>query len=234
MKGKLEKTGIYMVATLSIVAVSLLIVFGLPITGWKALSVQTGSMRPHIPPGSLVLVHRVPGSQLRIGDVITYNSMVSPGEQITHRIVGFKQVGPVREVVVKGDANPLPDPPLLASQVVGKVAGSAPYIGRVIDFVHSPLGLALLVYVPALAVIFYEIKHLVDGLTELEMDKRTKAARASARLYSPKIRRPSASETTEVKAAQNPSRLLPGNTVDPGVRGHTQRPALRSIDGIRV
>ena len=59
------------VTILAVCCVALLM-FGISMTGWKALSVPTGSMRPAIPPGSLVLVHRVSISSLKVGDVITY------------------------------------------------------------------------------------------------------------------------------------------------------------------
>ena len=42
------------------VSIGAYIMFGWSGSGWKALSVPTGSMRPTIPPGSLVFVHRVP------------------------------------------------------------------------------------------------------------------------------------------------------------------------------
>lgn len=175
MIGKLVKISAYTIGTLCIALI--LTVFGLPVTGWKALSVQTGSMRSAIDPGALVLVHRVPDSQLHIGDVITYNSMIYKGERITHRIIGFKQVGPVRDIVVKGDANKVADPPLMPSQVVGKVTTHVPYAGRAIDFVHSIPGLIALVYVPALLLIVYEVKSLVGRLTEIELEERKHVAR---------------------------------------------------------
>jgi len=227
MIGKLAKIGIYTISTLCIALI--LIIFGLPITGWKALSVQTGSMRPAINPGALVLVHRVPDSQeLHIGDVITYNSMVAKGERITHRIVGFKQVGTVRDIVVKGDANKTADPPLMPSQVVGKVTAHIPYAGRVVDFVHSIPGLIVLVYLPALLLIIFEIAALIRRLTEIELEER----RHEARVLRFDPARPRAVPTVAPRPAS--VRLSP----------RSQRPAVpaisplshqaRSIDGMRI
>jgi signal peptidase I len=173
---KLRKfIGYFLMALFAVFAVSML-VLSLPMSGWRALSVQTGSMRPTINPGALVLVHRVPADSLHIGDVITYSSRVVPGETITHRIVAFKQLGSTREIIVKGDANKVADPPLTSAQVVGKVVKHVPFAGKIIDALHKPLGILLLIYVPALLIVAYEIKLLVHRLTKLELDKQTKGA----------------------------------------------------------
>lgn len=172
--GALLKTTGYTVATLFVTLGLAIFVLSLPFSGWRALSVQTGSMRPAIGIGSLVLVHRVPATTLHIGDVITYNSKLVKGETITHRIVAFKQLGDIRLIVVKGDANKVPDPPLLPSQVIGHVVTVVPNVGKVIDFMHKPLGLALIVYIPSLLLIIYEFKVMTSRLTELEVRKRLK------------------------------------------------------------
>jgi signal peptidase I len=139
------------------VALALLIFTrSLHIGGWKALSVQTGSMRPAINPGDLVLVKRVPITSLKAGDVITYINPRNLRQTITHRIVAIH--GP--QLTVKGDANKAPDPTVFAHMVIGKVEHNVSHLGYIADFVRKPLGLALLIYVPALAIIIDEIKRL--------------------------------------------------------------------------
>jgi len=223
MIGKVAKISAYTIGTVCIALI--LIVFGLPVTGWKALSVQTGSMRPAINPGALVLVHRVPDSSLHIGDVITYNSIVNRGERITHRIVGFKQVGPVRDIVVKGDANKVADPPLMPSQIVGKVTMRIPYAGRVIDFVHSVPGLILLVYLPAFLLVLYEVISLVSRLTEIELAERQHEARV--------LRYDFANPRAEPKPA--PNMPLTSRSQRRTARALPPLPhRARSIDGMRI
>src|SRR5665213_74097 len=95
--------------------------------GWKALSVPTGSMRPTIPPGSLVLMHSVPLSTLKVGDVITYTNPINMRSTITHRIVKtYKIDGKIPAFVTKGDANHISDRPIVGGMVQGKAIWHVP------------------------------------------------------------------------------------------------------------
>ncbi len=139
----------------------LLAAISLPFSGWKALSVQTGSMRPNIDPGALVLVKGVPVNSLQAGDVITYLSPKDPKVTITHRVVqklGLAN-GP-KTFIVKGDANKGVDAPVPQKSVVGKVNAHLPYVGYAIDFVKKPLGLLLIIYIPSLIIIAREVQRL--------------------------------------------------------------------------
>lgn len=156
-------------------AVLVLIAFSLPFTGWKMLSVQTGSMQPSIDPGALVLVHRVSPDSVKQGDVITYKSR-SGGSTITHRVLERRTLSSgVHQTLLKGDANDQPDTPVYDEQIVGKVVSSIPFAGKVLDFIKKPLGLVLAVYLPAALIFIYEIRLLVRRLTKLELDKQKKA-----------------------------------------------------------
>ncbi len=150
-----------------------LVACSLPFTGWKALSVQTGSMKPALNPGALVFVHSVPPSTLKQGDVITYTSKKQPGITITHRVQETAVLpNSLRETIVKGDANKLADAPIYDTQIVGKVMASVPLLGKALDFIKQPVGLALFVYTPILLLFISEIRLLVRRLTQLELDKR--------------------------------------------------------------
>ena len=139
----------------------LVVGFGRPGSGWRALSVQTGSMRPAVRPGDLVFVKHVPASDLRVGDVITYASKSNARQTITHRIVDIQgESKALKQITTKGDANELPDAPISEQQIVGKVARTAPLLGRLLDTLRTPLGLLILVYVPALGVVWGELKRL--------------------------------------------------------------------------
>lgn len=161
-----------LVAALYVLALVVALVFGLPFSGWRALSVQTGSMVPAIRPGALVLVQSAAATDLRVGDVVTYRLVSRPATTITHRIIRIEDRGSYYVVTVKGDANAAPDPPILATQIVGRVAASIPHAGRLIDAFHSLPGLFLLVYLPAAAIIVYELRLLVRRMTALELAKR--------------------------------------------------------------
>jgi signal peptidase len=97
------------------------------------LTVETGSMTPGIPVGSLVIVRPVDPQTLHEGDVITFQK--APGEHVlvTHRIVKVQVDASNKhglQFVTKGDANRGADAePVPAAAVKGKVWYHLPYIG---------------------------------------------------------------------------------------------------------
>ncbi len=148
------------------------LVISLPQSGWRGLSVQTGSMTPIIPQGSLVLVNRVPVSTLRIGDVITYTMQQDARKTITHRITELQRSNNVvTGVITKGDANTDRDGTIAPRQIVGRVTWHAPHAGKVLDFFKHPIGLAIFIYIPALYVIVSETLLLIKRLSELEITR---------------------------------------------------------------
>jgi signal peptidase len=129
--------------------------------GWKALSVPTGSMRPSISPGSLVLMHSVSNASLKVGDVITYANPLKPGTTITHRIIEINKIGgKIPSYVTKGDANPTADRPIVGGQVLGKTVLHVPYVGSWLSWGKTWLGIVFLVYIPALLLMIEEVKRL--------------------------------------------------------------------------
>ncbi|MCW1907972.1 MAG: signal peptidase I [Candidatus Saccharibacteria bacterium] len=124
------------------------------------LSVQTGSMVPVLNKGDLVNVTKVSAGDLHPGDVITFINPANSKQTITHRIVEVPTLDNGQKFVTRGDANPVNDQPIEAKSIIGKVGGSVPKVGYAVDVVRKPLGLALIIYVPALFVIIGELKSL--------------------------------------------------------------------------
>src|SRR5262249_32662304 len=98
-----------------------LLLFLVPSTGLQAKDVLTGSMRPAISPGSLVIIHKTPLPDLKVGDIITYKTLGNQKQTITHRIVKTDTRNRVPYFTTKGDANSAPDPEIVGGRVVGKV-----------------------------------------------------------------------------------------------------------------
>lgn len=128
--------------------------------GGKVLSVQTGSMVPVLNRGDLVSVTRVPKQNLKAGDIVTYINPRNRKQTITHRIVVLPSAANYQKFIVKGDANPAPDAPVDPTAIIGKVNMHVRYAGYAVDFVRKPIGLAILIYVPALLIIIDEIRRL--------------------------------------------------------------------------
>ena len=136
--------------------------------------VLTGSMEPAISVGSVVLIEPVDPETLAVGDVICFK--FSESTLITHRIVEISDTG----FTTKGDANEEPDLSIVRrTSIVGKVILVLPYIGYLNAFVRTTAGFILLLVVPALAVIIFEVRHTVLEVKRIngeETQKRTKPA----------------------------------------------------------
>ncbi|WP_461164802.1 signal peptidase I [Arthrobacter sp. R4-81] len=110
----------------------LVAMIGLPrATGATPYTVLTGSMRPTMPPGSLVVTKPVEASELKVGDAITYQIRSGEPEVVTHRIISLSQtLGGETLFTTQGDANPHPDEkPVKAGQIRGVVWYSIPFAG---------------------------------------------------------------------------------------------------------
>lgn len=137
----------------------LVILFNWSALGWKALSVPTSSMSPAISPGSLVLVHSVPNNSLKVGDVITYTNPRDARTTITHRIAKTYTLpgSTIPAYITKGDANPAADIPVVGGQIQGKVVRHVPYLGSMMMWSKTWVGMGVLVYLPALFIMVEEM-----------------------------------------------------------------------------
>src|SRR5438034_11360898 len=54
--------------------------------GFRGEVILSGSMRPHLAPGDLVVVERVAPAQMRVGDVVSFSAPGRRGVTITHRV----------------------------------------------------------------------------------------------------------------------------------------------------
>lgn len=126
--------------------------------GERLLSVQTASMVPALQPGDAIVVRPVSASSFRPGDIVSYRSPRDPNVVITHRLIGVnRQTG---QLVTAGDAFHTPDEPFSSLRVVGRATAVAPGLGSVLDLMRRPLGLIIMVYLPAALIIISETVRL--------------------------------------------------------------------------
>lgn len=132
-------------ATVAAIMIGLVLVAGSvypKVRGWEPLVVLTQSMEPLLHPGDVVVVEPVSGKDVAVGDVVTYRA--ADASLITHRVVEVQRstyAGREDTVIVQGDANNVPDEPLVASQVVGRMLYSMPGYGV---FMSLPVKIGLL------------------------------------------------------------------------------------------
>lgn len=78
-------------------------------SGYQALGMKTGSMRPVINPGDLVIAHVVRPTDIRNGDIITFRAPLGSHAPYTHRVVRIISGPDGPQFITKGDANATPD-----------------------------------------------------------------------------------------------------------------------------
>jgi signal peptidase len=80
----------------------------------------------------------------------------------THRIQEMRVVGGEPVYITKGDANNAPDVrEVQKKDVIGKVLFDIPYAGFAVASAKKPLGFAIIIIVPALIIIFDEIRKII-------------------------------------------------------------------------
>jgi len=97
--------------------------------------ILTGSMVPVINIGDVVIVHKIPGSEAGLGDIILFPM----GDvKVTHRVVDVQQDTRGLFFQTKGDANSQPDQNLVSEKnVQGKVVMIVPKIGLLNMFLRG-------------------------------------------------------------------------------------------------
>ncbi len=151
--------------------------------GYQFYNVLTGSMegpfKDSFDAGSLILVKPVKPEDIKTNDVITFDRKSSDSKLTTHRVkvVNVGSDGSL-SFTTKGDANPLPDSvPVPANIVKGKVIWHAAGVGNVIRFAQTDIGMIFTVFIPAGAIVIYEI--YIFYLEHAERKKKKKEAGAA-------------------------------------------------------
>ena len=104
------------------------------IGGYRYLDILTGSMRPGMPEGTLVVIKETKASDLKEGDVITFLPSQAK-EYVTHRI---KRVNDDGTFTTKGDANNTEDIKSVSEkQIAGKVIFKILYLGAIFMFIQK-------------------------------------------------------------------------------------------------
>ena len=152
MRGKIVSTSLLVVALL----LAALMVLP-PLFGYQRYVITGASMTGSIDKGSVLFSKKVPESQLKVGDVITYQPPkgFGPRELVTHRIVSIKRSqsgAPVFQT--KGDANQAADPWTFTpdQREQARAAVHIPYVGYVFAALgKQSLRIALLAF-PAILI----------------------------------------------------------------------------------
>ncbi len=129
-------------------------------------NIATGSMEPNIKVDDVIVNVRVKSPEsIKVGDVITFNSTssISKGLTVTHRVINIiKNDDGTYEYVTKGDFNPSADSATAKyNDIIGKVVIKLPAVGKIQGFIATKMGWFIVVLLPALGVIIYDLMKIV-------------------------------------------------------------------------
>lgn len=135
--------------------------------GKSALVIATPSMSGSIEAGDLIIITK--SYKYELDDIITYFP-AGESTSVTHRIVRIEG----EKYYTKGDANNSEDPdPVFITQIAGKMTGSIPKIGIIIEWLSTWQGIAFILAVGAVVV---AIVTIADGYEDEEPETENAAA----------------------------------------------------------
>ncbi|MTI69372.1 MAG: signal peptidase I [Firmicutes bacterium] len=135
------------------------------IFGYKPMSVLTGSMRPNLQPGDMIIAKEIPENKVKLEDIITYK--VDRNTLVTHRVIDIVTKDNKLYFKTKGDANNVEDQDLVSSeQLVGVLAFNIPNGGYIANFIRSPKGFLLLIILPIILLLGGELKGILSNVDE--------------------------------------------------------------------
>jgi signal peptidase I len=136
--------------------------------------VISGSMEPNIKTGSIAFSVPIDPKTIKKNDIVTFFLPNDPKQTILHRIIEIKNKQSVLSFQTKGDNNNAKDGFTIdGNSVSGKYIFSIPLIGYLAGFMKTPAGFIILICLPALILIFIQIKYMKEGMNE-EINKRAK------------------------------------------------------------
>lgn len=133
---------------------------------FNAYVVMSGSMLPAIQVKDIVVTKKVPEEKIEVGDIITF---ISPdtrfgGISVTHRIIEKyydESIGSY-SYRTQGDNNNVADSVLVPNKnILGKVILKVPKLGYLQDILSSKGGLIIVVLIPCLVILSYDIMKLL-------------------------------------------------------------------------
>lgn len=160
---KIKKTKIFeMIKLILVILISIVILYNIvliieaivnpnqtpSIFGYKTFSIISGSMKPSIDVGDIVIVKK---TELKKEDIITYRKN---DEMITHRIIDIYEEDGENRYITKGDNNNIQDEEYVIEKYIeGKVIKIIPKLGHVIIFLQNKLVIFIILIIFVLSYI---------------------------------------------------------------------------------
>lgn len=142
--------------------------------GYTIFRVTTGSMEPELHVGDIILDKSVEESEIKVGDIISYEGSGSlDGMVITHKVIKapYKDDNGNTMLQTQGIANNTPDRPIKISQVKAKFVAKIPLVNSLYNLFLSPWGLVIFL----LLIILIFLDELINFIRVLTGNANPKA-----------------------------------------------------------
>lgn len=150
------------------------------IFGFKAFIVTSDSMKAtDFAAGDIIFCHEVDPETLKIGDIITFESQdpASYGEVVTHKIRDIRITDKNNLwFVTYGTTTGVDDEyPVLSTFILGKYTGRIPFAGRFFNFLRTPLGYGLCIFLPFVLLIISQALNCIRLFRQYKKEKNAEA-----------------------------------------------------------
>ena len=133
--------------------------------GIKTAIVLSDSMVPTIKKDDFVIMKK-PG-EINIDDIVSYKETESNME-VLHRVVKIND----DEITTRGDANNTDDKPINKGQITGIYVGKMEYMGKVINFITTPIVFSIIITFLIILMIVPYKKHKITDKDEAEKNEK--------------------------------------------------------------
>jgi signal peptidase len=107
--------------------------------GYRPLVVSSGSMRPALHVGDLVVTTAVSADHLHVGDIVSFDDRNGSGELVTHRVKSVVAHGSELRVETRGDANSVSEIWDVSNRaVLRRTVWEIPAVGGVLSDLGAP------------------------------------------------------------------------------------------------
>ena len=155
-----------MMASLSFFLIHNRVAEGPPsLAGFTFLVMQDEGLNADANPGSLAVVRSTDVTSISLGDMINFRTAVSLNTTATQRVVEINREEGLKFVTSGDGAGAAQTTVVPAEDVLGRVLISLPFYGRMVDYVQTSQGLILLIFVPGVIIIVYQLVNIIRHLS---------------------------------------------------------------------
>jgi len=155
-----------MMASLSFFLIHNRVADGPPsLAGFTFLVMQDEGLNADANPGSLAVVRSTDLTSISEGDIINFRTPGSPGATTTQRVVKINREGGLKFVTSSDGAAAVQTTVVPAEDVLGKVLVSVLFYGKMVDYVQTSQGLIVLIFIPGVIVIVYQLVNIIRHLS---------------------------------------------------------------------